>query len=239
MTKQKILRPFFSFYGGKWRATKRFYPEPLFDTVVEPFAGSAGYSVRNYTKNIVLCDADPTIAGIWDYLIRVSPNEILEIPDVDLEGEVDDLHLIPEAAALVGFWLARTSTIPRSTPSGWMKKGKWPGSFWGDRVRNTIASQVDLIRHWKIYNVDYASCPVTCKSTWFVDPPYQVQGQSYRFGSRSIDYAHLGQWCKDRPGQVIACESQGAIWLPFAPVGTVSTTSKKTRSEEAVWLKNS
>ena len=34
----------FSFYGGK-RRLARFYPPPQHDVVVEPFAGSASYSV--------------------------------------------------------------------------------------------------------------------------------------------------------------------------------------------------
>ena len=30
------LRPFFGFYGGKWRDTPRYYPEPRHDLIVEP-----------------------------------------------------------------------------------------------------------------------------------------------------------------------------------------------------------
>jgi hypothetical protein len=32
------LRPFFSFYGGKWRIA-RHYPTPKYDIIIEPFAG--------------------------------------------------------------------------------------------------------------------------------------------------------------------------------------------------------
>jgi site-specific DNA-adenine methylase len=34
------LRPFFTFYGGKWRAAP-FYDAPTHGHIVEPFAGSA------------------------------------------------------------------------------------------------------------------------------------------------------------------------------------------------------
>ena len=37
------MRPLFPFYGSKWRDAKR-YGAPVFGHVVEPFAGSAGYS---------------------------------------------------------------------------------------------------------------------------------------------------------------------------------------------------
>lgn len=43
------LKPFFTFYGGKWRAAPHYAP-PEFATIVEPFAGAAGYSVRHHTK---------------------------------------------------------------------------------------------------------------------------------------------------------------------------------------------
>ena len=33
------LRPFFSYYGGKWRSAVKHYPAPEFDQIVEPFAG--------------------------------------------------------------------------------------------------------------------------------------------------------------------------------------------------------
>ena len=45
------MKPFFRYYGGKWRDCAK-YPPPQFDTIVEPFAGSAGYSVRHHTRMI-------------------------------------------------------------------------------------------------------------------------------------------------------------------------------------------
>lgn len=42
----KALKPFWRYYGGKYRAAPR-YPVPLHRTIVEPFAGAAGYSLRS------------------------------------------------------------------------------------------------------------------------------------------------------------------------------------------------
>jgi len=39
------LRPFWRYYGGKWRAAPS-YPSPRCETIIEPFAGAAGYSLR-------------------------------------------------------------------------------------------------------------------------------------------------------------------------------------------------
>ena len=84
---------------------------------------------------------------------------------------------------LVGLWLNRGVSGPRKTPSKWMRDGIRPGSFWGDRVRETIASQVSKIRHWQVYHLQYADCPVQGSATWFIDPPYQGVGTHYRFGT--------------------------------------------------------
>jgi site-specific DNA-adenine methylase len=46
------LRPFFPYYGSKWRAA-RAYPPPLHRQIVEPFAGSAGYALRYRSREAV------------------------------------------------------------------------------------------------------------------------------------------------------------------------------------------
>ena len=53
------LRPFFGYYGGKWRDALKHYPEPDHETIVEPFAGSAGFSLRYAHRKIILCEIDP------------------------------------------------------------------------------------------------------------------------------------------------------------------------------------
>jgi site-specific DNA-adenine methylase len=232
---QKPLRPFFSFYGGKWRDTPKHYPAPRRKTIVEPFAGSAGYSLRYPDRNIVLCDKDPIVVSVWRYLLRVTENEILALPDVD--KSVNDLPVSQEARWLIGFWLNKAASAPRIRPSAWMRSGIRPGSFWGKRVRETIASQLKYIRHWRIHWCDYAYCPIVGSATWFIDPPYKIAGKHYRFSSNSIDYAHLGSWCRTRRGQVIVCENAGASWLPFVPLARTKTARAGRQSSEVVWLK--
>jgi len=231
------LRPFFGYYGGKWRDTPRHFPAPSSETIVEPFAGSAGYSLRFADRKVVLCELDPVLVAVWRYLINVSPAEVLSIPDVPLDGSVDDLDISQEAKWLVGFWLNRGTSGPRKRPSKWMREKIRPGSFWGDRVRETIATQVEHIRHWKVHHCSYHECPHEGSATWFIDPPYQVAGQHYRFGSEQIDYDRLAQWCRDRKGQVIVCENEGADWLPFEQLNSVKTTRPGRVSKEVMWCR--
>ena len=60
------MRPFFGFYGGKWRDAPKHYPFPEHDTIVEPFAGSAGYSVRYSDRNVILGEKEKA-ASQCDY----------------------------------------------------------------------------------------------------------------------------------------------------------------------------
>jgi site-specific DNA-adenine methylase len=233
------LRPFFGYFGGKWRDAPKHYPTPEHDCIVEPFAGSAGYSLRYAGRKVILCEIDPVLASVWQYLVRVKPKEILAIRDLQPEESVDDLKVCQEARWLVGFWLNRGTARPRRSPSKWMRDGIRPGSFWGPRVRRTIASQVELIRHWRVFNRSYSECPTPKVATWFIDPPYETAGKHYKFGSEQIDYHALARWCRSRPGQVIVCENKGAKWLPFRQLPDVKTTRPHRRSKEVAWFSTS
>lgn len=215
-----ILRPFFSYYGSKWRIANR-YPTPKYATIIEPFAGSAGYSLNYSDRHVVLCDINPQVSEVWRYLIRASEHDILSLPNVPLSQDfhIDDLKLSQEARWLIGFWLGRAGEYPRTTPSAWMLSGEWPKRFWGEYTRNRIANHLRYIRHWIALNCDYSRIPRDNRSTWFIDPPYtSAAGRSYRY--KSIDYQHLGGWARSRQGQVIACEGDsGADWLPFKSIG--------------------
>jgi len=58
---------FFKYFGSKW-STVDDYPKPLFNTIVEPFAGSAQYSVRYWWYNIILSDIDPNVRSATKFI---------------------------------------------------------------------------------------------------------------------------------------------------------------------------
>lgn len=234
------MRPFFPFYGGKWRAAK-LYPPPIAGwPVIEP-----GYSVYYDHPQVVLVERDPAIAGVWRYLIGADGADILALPDIKPGQSVDDLDVSQEARWLIGFWINPGTEAPRKTPSLWMRQRLaghvWPtgGSqlFWGEKVRRRLALQVGQIRRWRIIEGDYTEAPDR-RATWFVDPPYAgPAGNKYRH--HDIDRKALAQWCRSRRGCRVVCESQGARWLPFRPLATVKSTAGRGRSgvsAEAVWL---
>lgn len=239
------LRPFFTFYGGKYRAAP-YYPAPEHGTIIEPFAGSAGYSLRHHDRRVILVERDPVIAATWRYLLNVSPSEILALPNLSPGTSVNDLPgLAQEARWLIGWWCNAGATQPCLRLSSWRLRsggaefGAPTGGRvgWGPWVRERIAGQVDHIRHWQLIEGDYTAAPDE-PATWFIDPPYVVAGKHYRYGSASIDYARLADFCRSRRGQVIVCENEGADWLPFRPFRAIKASEAKNGgrfSLEAIW----
>lgn len=231
-------RPYFPLMGSKWNSV-RHYPRPRCARIVEPFAGSAGYALRYYRSDVVLCERDPLIAGLWRWLIQARPADVLRLPDVQPGQPVADLGLSPAEAALIGFWLGRGLAKPRLTGSRsqWATNPAYARQFWGPFVRRRIADQLDAIRHWTIVEGEYTAVGNIGVSSWFVDPPYcRRVGDRYRYGASRIDFYALGAWCRARPGQVIVCEAEGAKWLPFRPIGRAFTRmSTREQAREAVW----
>ena len=233
------IRQFFPYYGAKWRIATR-YPEPDHAHIVEPFAGSAGYALRYPSRAVTLIDSDEIVAGTWAYLLAASEAEIRALPLWDGSWDTtDDLRIPQEARWLIGWWLNKGVSSPRKSPSAWMRQGIRPNSMWGEAVRDRIARQVGMIRHWRILHGPHTLADAIEPATWFVDPPYELAGKHYRHGSSGIDYADLAAWCRSRVGQVIVCEQDGATWLPFDPHVDAKGTEgagRSGRSAEVVWI---
>lgn len=229
------LRPFFSYFGSKWLLA-RHYPAPLHATIVEPFAGSAGYALRHHERDVLLIDLNPVIAGLWTYLTKVSAAEVRALP-INVES-VDDIRGPQEARWLIGFWLGRAQHSPSRNMTSWGKSGRWPRCFWGESIRERVARQVEHIRHWRVKEASYDAAPQIA-ATWFVDPPYVRQGGAY-FGASAIDHAAVGNWARGLPGQVIVCEAAGASWLPFEAFRVARANSSRGKgrvSHEVVWTR--
>lgn len=228
------LRPFISYYGANWRAAPH-YPAPAHDILIEPFAGGANYALHYPEKSVLLCDLSPVVCAVWDYLIRAPGAEILALPDCPSGIHVDTIPVCQEARWLIGFWLNNGSAAPRNFMSPW--GAEKASGFWGEKFRKRISEQQAAIRHWRIVQCSYAQIP-DIEATWFIDPPYEQAGGHYPYGSKQIDYAHLGTWCRSRSGQPIVCENVGADWLPFRPWREIQANSSRCghkTSAEAIW----
>lgn len=230
------MKPFFTFYGGKWRAAP-LYPKPTKNVIIEPFAGAAGYAVRNYERDVILVEKDPEIAALWRYLIAADRTEIEALPLIQMDQSVNELDVSPAAKTLIGFWLNKGTVTACKKPSAWMRQGINLSGWWGPEIRARIADQVNCISHWRVIEGSYENAP-DIEATWFIDPPYAKAGKVYRHNSKSLDFATLGKWCQSRNGQVMVCENDGAEWLPFKPFAKIKSTEGKrgkAKSHEALW----
>jgi hypothetical protein len=220
----------FSFYGSKWRAAPKYQP-PQEKLIIEPFCGSASYAMLHHRSHDVwINDVDPCIFGIWTYLQKATRADILALPlDVSNVDALDEPQAVKD---LIGFWFTKATPIPAKEKVGWARGGEYEIQYWSEGRRNRIAEQVEFIHDWKITNLPYDKLPNE-NATWFIDPPYcGVAGRAYKFDF--VDYEFLGFWCKQRAGQVIVCENEGAAWLPFRSFGEFKTV-REGKSIEVVW----
>lgn len=220
------MQPFLKYSGGKWRSALR-YPAPIYDRIVEPFAGSAGYSTRYPDRKVVLIDSDERVCIAWAYLLRVSESEFLRLPILQPGQSVWECDAPADAQHFLAFRV-NVAAGPRTSATRWM--------LWNESVRRTLASQLDRIRHWTIVNANYEAAEDFPSATYFIDPPYQHK-QIYR--DKITDFAALAAWVKSLDGQVIVCEGPGADWLPFETLTRVKThpNAKAATSEELVYVR--
>lgn len=211
-----------SYYGSKSKIIN-IYPPPLYDKVIEPFAGSARYALRFWQRDILLVDKYDVIVGLWKWLQQCNENDILKLPDFKRGDDLRNFNLSPEERWLMGFCIGRGNMIPRN-------KGGDFNNWSEDRIR--IAKNLFKIRHWEIRKGSYLDIE-DMQATWFIDPPYQFGGHKYKHSNKNIDFGSLATWCKSRKGQSIVCENTKADWLPFKAMSKMVGAQETTT--EAIW----
>jgi len=237
-------RSVMSYYGSKYGLAPR-YPTPRHDTIVEPFAGGAGYALHYPERKVHLYDLNEKVCGVWDYVIRATPHEILNLPLLEPTQTIHDLpDSVPqEAKWMIGWWVAYATPSPRLsvTPNCVRHMLSGVACTWTPRRREMIADTCARIKHWRVTQGSYETIPQQ-HATWFIDPPYQCKaGRTYTHNS--VDFPALAEWCKSREGQVMVCEnSDSAPWLPFEPfyrcVGASRTVEGGNKITKEVWWTN-
>jgi hypothetical protein len=214
----------FSYYGSKSKIV-HLYPTPKFDKIIEPFAGSARYSLRFWQKDILLIDKYPVIVDVWNYLKNASEKDILDLSKLNIEYRLSDV-ISKETIEykFLGFLMQSGQGKPADT------KTKMDNLY---MIKN-IAKNLFKIRHWNIKLGDYKELQNE-KATWFIDPPYMFGGEhQYKFGNKNLDFKQLGEWCKSRKGQIIVCENSKANWLDFKPICKIQGANQ-TFTTEVIW----
>lgn len=219
------LRGFFPYMGAKWLLALNYSP-PEHDLIVEPFAGSAGYSVTYHRHNVLLIEKDKTIAEVWKFLISSREEEILDIPILNPGDLIRDHIEVPAIRHLVGLWTQFSPVYPSP---------RIRNTRWNEKTRKRVARQVKHIKHWNVIEGDFLSVE-NFKATWFIDPPYLGRtGEWYRQKRSQILGDDLVEFCISRAGQVIVCESEIGDYLPFESLYSGMSIASKREHEQCVF----
>lgn len=216
-----------SYYGAKTTIVK-YYPRPLHDKIIEPFAGSAKYALRYFEKDVLLIDKYDVIVRLWKYLQQCSPADILSLPEFNTGDNINSHNFVcEEEKILVGFMIGYGSQNFRQTATKRLTERPNYLKF----QKKKIATQLFKIKHWQIRCESYNDIKNE-KATWFIDPPYQYGGHVYPHSNKNIDFNHLSTWSMGRQGQVIVCENTKADWMNFKPLVTHYGINT---NHEAIW----
>lgn len=209
----------FSYYGSKSKII-HYYPYPQYEWVIEPFAGSARYACLNYLRKVWINDKYDVIYKIWKWIQQASWKDIESLPEPEAGDCVHDLGLKDEPLLLMQMIAACGVQYPRNFFTA-RAVGIHPDRT-ADRTVYTISTVASFkkgirpligrIDHWRITNIDYEELP-NIKATWFIDPPYEKGGQSYKVND--VDYCKLLRWIKSRRGETITCENGSNTWLDW------------------------
>lgn len=219
----------FYYYGRKKRIVK-YYPKPLYDNIIEPFAGSGAYSMEYFEKNVTLYEINHKIYSVWKYLQEATPKDILELP-ILVKGQClnneEFNYLTDPEKWIIGLFLNPGSSVPK----------KSPGNFcdWDEKHRKLLSEELYKIKHWDIREESYENAQ-NFDATWFIDAPYSPNSDNFGgkyYVNNKIDYTKLSEWCKERKGQVIVCENVNSTWLPFRPL--IDLKGQKHVRKEGIW----
>ncbi len=220
----------FYYYGRKKMLAGR-YPSPEHETIIEPFAGSAAYSLHanHWEKRVILSDVSEMVIGIWKYLLQASPEDIKSLPDpglgVDVRKEYKTLSN-PELD-LIGLHTGVGKPTRRSVVG---KFSRWSAG------KKYIFENIHKIKHWEVHQCSYDELKFSGEATWFVDPPYQHAGSVYK-GHSMIDYNKLASWVDTRDGLVVVCgDYDRDTWVPLKILGETKSAGKK-RSREGIMVR--
>lgn len=220
----------FSYFGSKSKFID-YYPPPVHNTVIEPFAGSARYACRYFDRDVWINDLDPRIYGIWKWIQNATRDDVRNLPELQRGESTKSLELPDAVRDLLGFAVAHGNAQPTYTVTEWAARGSIRN------LKHNLLQIVGQIDHWRITNKSYSELD-NVTASWYIDPPYQHMGNYYKCGPSGINFAELGKWCQSRKGQVMVCEGTGADWLPFKPMIRRRRVRRKDLYEELIWYKS-
>jgi hypothetical protein len=214
------------YYWGRKGRLASSYPAPIYDLVIEPFAGSMAYTLHHRPRMAIGVEADLQVALLWDRLVHASLAEIRAMRVPPIGTRTTDLYwMLPSSSnstlnskSRIMTWLAHERALAQHAMT----------------IRNHTYARNHVLYH----HGDYREAP-DVEATWFIDPPYSAVNGGYHRDYSTVDYEELAEWCHSRKGQVIVCEDENGWWLPFKPHrkfrGVRNAKGVERKGTESVW----
>jgi hypothetical protein len=238
--------PLFKWFGSKWM-NARYCPKPSHSTVIEPFAGGAGYSLRYADRSVILAEVNDHVYDLWKWLIEdATAQDVADIPlDLEVGYDITSLPLSYGQKLLLKNWQRTNNVGDCWTVSPW---GNKPGQ-WTANTRKRVAKDISCVSHWQVSRDGFTLLESDLSDrqdiTWFIDPVYQYN-YTYRLKT-PFPYDRLASAVSKLKGEVIVCEAvcpkTGATptYLPFTYFRS-SVTSRRaqgnhTHSKELLYYR--
>lgn len=210
------------YYYGRKKQIGKYYPAPNYDTIIEPFAGSAAYSLRedHWKNRVILIEKDKKVADIWNWLIEeATPETISALPELKVGEKSSEFLNIIHAATKMAFKY-KTIKVTAVLARNW------------EISKRVMAENLYKVKDWEIRNLDYSESPLI-EATWFIDPPYKdAPGLGYAHSSAHLDYSKLANWISNLKGDIIACEGMFGDYLPFEDLMELKGVAGKSSTEK-------
>ena len=199
----------FSYYGSKSKIVG-LYPPPKYGKIIEPFAGSARYSLKYFDRDILLIEKYEPLVKIWKWLQIATEKDLDNLPILKRGQKISDFNLSENEKLFLSFCVSEGTTTGRNSVT----------ERASSKIEYKIKTTKEIlpkIKHWNIKLGCYSELENEL-ATWFIDAPYQRGGEHYKHNTKNLDFDSLSNWAKNRLGQIIVCENDGANWLPFIPL---------------------
>lgn len=128
------------YYYGRKRRLARYYPQPAFDRIIEPFAGAASYALNgeNWKKDVLLVEKDRRMVDVWEWLIGEATAETIRaLPELTIGERSSEFMVIVHGVSKMDYCRETTLVTP-------VMEKNWEAS------RRFMINNIHKVKAWKI-----------------------------------------------------------------------------------------
>lgn len=172
-------------YSGNKKRLSPLLRKPVSDIVIEPFAGSAGYSLYYKPSKVILFENNTDIYNLWNWLITattIKDLEKLESLKVSVKTDIRTLNLPKPEETLFRLTCA---SVYVGQLSSWIAYPQNSVNF------SFLKENLDYIKNnITLGGKDFRES-LSLKGTFFIDPPYVGTHGNYKDKSKKLSLDNI------------------------------------------------